>query len=109
MPHKEVVWYISDKSLTPNVMKNLRGYRVLLVLLLLLATTCTYAIEMKVVFQSSAGEPIEGAEVKYLTNNWKNFGLTDENGEVTKDLLEGLYSFKLIYDGQSVVKDDIAV
>lgn len=86
-------------------MKKSRGYRVLLALLLLPATLCTYAIEMKVVFTTSEDVPIEGAQVKYNENNWKPFGYTDENGVAMKDIPVGTYSFMVLYDGQSIVND----
>ena len=96
-------------TLTTDIMKKSRGYRALLVLLLLPVTICTYAIEMKVVFKTSVGDPIESAHVKYLANNWKNFGLTYENGEVTKNIPEETTDFRVIHNGITYEKTGVDV
>ena len=90
-------------------MKKIRGYRVLPALLLLSVTFSTYAIEVKVALTSSDGTPIENAHVKYFDNSWKNFGLTDENGEVIKDLPADVYDFRMIYNGISLDKADVDI
>ena len=52
----------------------------------------------------SEGHGIEGADVKYYASGWKDFGETDSNGEATKELLPGTYTFKIYYAGASMQK-----
>jgi len=54
-----------------------------------------------VTFTDSEGHGIEGGAVTYYASGWKEFGVTDTNGIVTKELLPGTYKFRLTYGGAS--------
>ena len=62
-------------------------------------------------FTDSYGVGISGATAKYYASGWKTFGVTDSNGEITRnDILPGNYKFSLTYEGGTVYKtQDISV
>ncbi len=41
-------------------------------------------------------QPINNADVKYYSGSWRDIGLTDANGEVTKELLPANLSFRAV-------------
>jgi len=70
---------------------------------------CTGSEPMVVKLLDSGGNAIEGGVVKYYASGWKDFGTTDVNGEVAKDLLPGSYSFKMTYAGYTEKKSNINI
>ncbi len=61
-------------------------------------------IEVKVKFQNSSGILLSGGNVSFHSGGWKFFGITDSDGEATKELLPRKYTFRLRYDGSSISK-----
>lgn len=51
-------------------------------------------VKAQVKLIDSQGAGIEGGEVRYAARRWRDFGTTDANGEVTKELLPSTYRFK---------------
>lgn len=47
---------------------------------------------------NSSGNGLEDGQVKYMTDDWWNFGKTNSDGLVTKELLPVIYSFEMEYD-----------
>ncbi len=57
----------------------------------------------------SAGIPLEEGKGKYYGKKWLEIGLTDENGELHKELLPGKYSFRMEYEGgHQDIKQDVS-
>jgi len=55
-------------------------------------------------------QPLEGANTKYYSIAWRDIGLTDSNGEITKELLPKNLSFRATYNNVSQDKQqDISV
>ncbi len=55
-------------------------------------------------------QPLEGADTKYYSGAWRDIGLTNANGEITKELLPKNLSFRAIYGSVSQDKQqDIGV
>jgi hypothetical protein len=55
-------------------------------------------------------QPLEGANTKYYSVAWRDIGLTDSNGEITKELLPKNLSFRATYNNVSQDKQqDISV
>ena len=48
-------------------------------------------------------EPAEGAEVKYYSGAWRNFGVT-QNGEISKEILPKDLTFRVNYNGEQLDK-----
>ncbi len=46
-------------------------------------------------------QPLEGADTKYYSGAWRDIGLTNANGEITKELLPKNLSFRAIYGNES--------
>ncbi len=46
-------------------------------------------------------QPLEGADTKYYSGAWRDIGLTNANGEITKELLPKNLSFRAIYGSVS--------
>ncbi|TYP79417.1 stalk domain-containing protein [Paenibacillus methanolicus] len=58
--------------------------------------------------KNNRGYPLSGGEVSYYASGWKTFGMT-VNGEASKQLLPGSYTFALNYEGTRSEKlSDIA-
>ena len=53
-------------------------------------------VNVTVHFSNSSGTPLEGGQVSYAFSSfpWQNFGTTNMNGEVSKELLPLRYSFE---------------
>ncbi|QYR23757.1 glycoside hydrolase family 5 protein [Paenibacillus sp. sptzw28] len=47
----------------------------------------------------SSGNPLSGGTVKYYDGGWKEFGITDAAGTVSKRLPEKSYTFAMTYEG----------
>ncbi|NOU85512.1 DUF4962 domain-containing protein [Paenibacillus sp. LMG 31460] len=58
-----------------------------------LATTA-----VKVQLKDSNGNPLSGGNVKYYDGGWKDFGITDASGSVSKSLQNKSYTFALTYE-----------
>jgi hypothetical protein len=56
----------------------------------------------KVVLKDSLGNGIPGATVQYYSSGWKEFGVTDGNGETTLAISPGTYTFRINYGGATV-------
>jgi outer membrane protein assembly factor BamB len=50
---------------------------------------------------SSQGQGLGGGTAQYYSAGWKDFGVTDGNGQVTKDLAPGTYTFRMTYENAS--------
>jgi cytoskeletal protein RodZ len=58
-------------------------------------------INTKIALKDSNGNGLEGGLVKYSRSSWTTVGNTAENGEVSKELLPGTYTFRMEYmDGR---------
>jgi|GEM_PF-2164972 len=58
----------------------------------------------------SEGNGISGAAVQYYAGGWKEFGTTDAGGSVSKDILPGIYTFRMSYVGASQdLKQDVSI
>ena len=70
--------------------------------------TINNAVPVTVSLLESDTDPISGATVKYYNGGWKDFGTTDSNGETTKQLDAGTYTFRVYYAHASVqISQDI--
>jgi hypothetical protein len=56
-------------------------------------------VEVTVNLLDSNNNGLSGGEVKYYASGWKDFGTTDGNGQVTKELLPLNYRFRMKYGG----------
>ncbi len=45
----------------------------------------------------SKGNGLAGGVVKCYSSGWKDFGTTDENGELHKEMLPSKYTFRMEY------------
>ncbi|NOU87610.1 hypothetical protein GC102_17780 [Paenibacillus sp. LMG 31460] len=54
--------------------------------------------------QDSSGNPISGGIVKYYDGGWKDFGVTDAFGLISKDLPDKVYTFSMSYEGTYMEK-----
>ncbi|OAS20432.1 DUF4962 domain-containing protein [Paenibacillus oryzisoli] len=54
---------------------------------------------VKVQLKDSKGNPLSGGNVKYYDGGWKDFGITDASGLVSKSLLNKSYTFAMTYEG----------
>ena len=64
----------------------------------------------KIILTNSNNSRLSGGNVSYYSGYWKNIGLTNESGEVSKELLPKRYRFKMIYDNATIYKtQDIRV
>ncbi|WP_173218696.1 OmpL47-type beta-barrel domain-containing protein [Paenibacillus alba] len=59
------------------------------------------ATTVKVQLKDSTGNPLSGGIVKYLDGTWKEFGVTDASGYVSKSLGEKSYLFSMTYEGKA--------
>jgi hypothetical protein len=59
-----------------------------------LATTA-----VKVELKDSNGNPLSGGVVKYYDGGWKDFGVTDASGRVSKSIADKSYTFGITYEG----------
>ncbi|OCT12068.1 hypothetical protein A8709_29890 [Paenibacillus pectinilyticus] len=59
------------------------------------------ATAVKVQLKDSTGNPLSGGIVKYLDGTWKDFGVTDASGYVSKSLSEKSYLFTMTYQGKT--------
>jgi hypothetical protein len=58
----------------------------------------------------STNNPLENGYVEYYKNGWKEFGITDTNGNVTKLIPKGKYTFRMSYLGSSIsLKQDVSI
>ncbi|NQX58074.1 DUF4962 domain-containing protein [Paenibacillus qinlingensis] len=55
-------------------------------------------VNVKLLFQDSQGNRLSGGEASYYADGWRTFG-TSANGEVSKELLPGMYSYAMSYEG----------
>ncbi|MGO4274448.1 hypothetical protein AB4Z22_32215, partial [Paenibacillus sp. TAF58] len=54
---------------------------------------------VKVELKDSNGNPLSGGVVKYYDGGWKDFGVTDASGRVSKSIAEKSYTFSIRYEG----------
>ncbi|WP_261302178.1 OmpL47-type beta-barrel domain-containing protein [Paenibacillus andongensis] len=54
---------------------------------------------VKIQLKDSNGNPLSGGTVKYYDGGWKDFGVTDASGTVSKSLPNKSYTFAMTYDG----------
>lgn len=47
----------------------------------------------------STGQPLSGGVVSYYDGGWKEFGVTDTSGSISKPLINKNYTFAIIYEG----------
>jgi hypothetical protein len=52
----------------------------------------------------STGNPLSGGIVKYYDGGWKEFGVTDASGTVSKSMQDKSYSFSMTYEGTTKQK-----
>jgi hypothetical protein len=57
-----------------------------------------------VLLKDSLGTGLSGGSVQYYSSGWKDFGITDNEGKVTKELPPGNYNFRMTYGSASVDK-----
>ncbi|BBH24554.1 hypothetical protein Back11_58990 [Paenibacillus baekrokdamisoli] len=57
------------------------------------------ATAVKVQLKDSNGIPLSGGVVKYYDGGWKDFGITDTSGTVSKSLPNKSYTFAMTYEG----------
>ncbi|OAS22099.1 polysaccharide lyase family 8 super-sandwich domain-containing protein [Paenibacillus oryzisoli] len=57
------------------------------------------ATAVKVQLKDSNGNPLSGGTVTYYDGGWKNFGITDASGTVSKSLPNKSYTFAVTYEG----------
>ncbi|WP_261305106.1 cohesin domain-containing protein [Paenibacillus andongensis] len=57
------------------------------------------ATAVKVQLNDSNGNPLGGGTVKYYDGGWKDFGVTDASGTVSKSLPNKSYTFAMTYEG----------
>ncbi|MEK8128335.1 Ig-like domain-containing protein [Paenibacillus filicis] len=57
------------------------------------------ATTVKVQLKDSTGNPLYGGVVKYYDGGWKDFGVTDALGTVSKSLQDKSYTFGITYEG----------
>jgi hypothetical protein len=74
-------------------------------------STVTFSTVLCMVKVTNANnQPLEGADTKYYSGAWRDIGLTNANGEITKELLPKNLSFRAIYGSVSQDKQqDIGV
>jgi len=67
-------------------------------------------VEVFVRLENSSGVVLEGGNVSFHSGGWRFFGVTGEDGLVSKELLPRAYSFRLIFDGAGVsLRQDVGV
>ncbi|MBI5603754.1 MAG: chitobiase/beta-hexosaminidase C-terminal domain-containing protein, partial [Deltaproteobacteria bacterium] len=80
--------------------------------------TQTYTIGFAMVMvqlKDSNGNSISGGVVQYYSGGWKDFGTTDVNGRVSKELKTGSYTFSMTFaygrqeKSQNIANDPIVV
>ncbi|CAH1227861.1 hypothetical protein PAECIP111891_06190 [Paenibacillus allorhizoplanae] len=57
------------------------------------------ATAVTVALKDSTGQPLSGGVVSYYDGGWKEFGVTDSSGSVSKPLANKNYTFAIIYEG----------
>ncbi|OAS13378.1 fibronectin type III domain-containing protein [Paenibacillus oryzisoli] len=57
------------------------------------------ADEVRVQFKDSSGNAISGGVVSYYDGGWKEFGVTNASGIVSKSLPDKAYTFAMTYEG----------
>lgn len=58
--------------------------------------------------QDSMGSPLIDGVVKYYSGGWNDFGTTDENGQVSKELPIGTCQFRMTYEhGSNDISQDL--
>ncbi|KRE59915.1 cadherin-like beta sandwich domain-containing protein [Paenibacillus sp. Soil750] len=57
------------------------------------------ATAVTVALKDSTGQPLSGGVVSYYDGGWKEFGVTDTSGSVSKPLPNKNYTFAIIYEG----------
>ncbi|MGG1555927.1 OmpL47-type beta-barrel domain-containing protein [Paenibacillus ferrarius] len=57
------------------------------------------ASTVRVQLKDSTGNPLSGGVVKYYDGGWKDFGVTDALGTVSKSLQDKGYTFGITYEG----------
>lgn len=60
-------------------------------------------VNAKVQVKNNLGYPLNGGEIAYYAGGWKTFG-SNLNGETSKELLPGSYTFALTYEGKITEK-----
>ncbi|CAI6080688.1 stalk domain-containing protein [Cohnella sp. JJ-181] len=60
-------------------------------------------VNVKVQLKDSQGAPLSGGVVSYYASGWKTFG-TIADGEVSKELLPGTYTYNVDYEGTRTSK-----
>ncbi len=59
-------------------------------------------IDTVVKLEDSNGNGLEGGEIIYSSWTWKDFGIINQNGEIHRELLPGVYNFRMEYEGGRV-------
>ncbi|MFC5471183.1 OmpL47-type beta-barrel domain-containing protein [Cohnella suwonensis] len=54
---------------------------------------------VSVQLKDSNGNPLSGGVVSYYDGGWKDFGVTDANGQVSRSLPDKSYDFAMTYEG----------
>jgi len=67
-----------------------------------LAAATTNAV--KVILRDSSGNPLAGGTVSYYDGAWKEFGVTDPAGSVSRALSNANYTFAISYEGTRMQK-----
>ena len=67
------------------------------------ATVIFQTANTTVQLKDSQTNLLDGGKVKYYASGWKDFGVAT-NGEATKELLPKQYSFRMVYAGASIDK-----
>jgi hypothetical protein len=60
-------------------------------------TISTGTSRVTVELKDSAGNPLRGGVVQYYSGHWRVFGTTGANGQVSKELRSGSYTFRISY------------
>ena len=55
-----------------------------------------------IVFMDSTSDPMSGGVVQYYSSGWKDFGVTDDGGQVCKMIPDGTYTFRMKYEGAGI-------
>ncbi|WP_436245527.1 fibronectin type III domain-containing protein [Paenibacillus sp. LjRoot56] len=66
---------------------------------ILLQDPAPVADEVSVQFKDSGGNAISGGVVSYYDGGWKDFGVTNASGTVSKSLPDKAYTFAMTYEG----------
>jgi len=93
---------LPDKSYTFGI--NYEGTRTVKTQHTGLAPLVTFqTVNVKVQLKDSQGNPLDGGAASYYGGSWRAIGTT-VNGEVSKQLLPGSYTFAMNYEGKTTQK-----